>query len=362
MSDRLFDEIEKRVKLIQDYVLSEAYVQRFAPEDMQEAVTSYFRSGGKRLRPAVLLFACGAVGGDESKAISAAAAVEIFHTWTLVHDDIIDRDTLRRGQPTVHERFCQKSLLNGRFGNNLQTARHYGMSVAILAGDVQHGWGISLMTELTTHYGIDAAVTLKLIDTLDTHVLTTLVEGEVLDVQQSKMPIADVSEAAIEEMLRKKTGALYEFCGAAGAAIGLNTPDLSHPLVAAISGFTSACGVAFQLQDDILGIVGDEKLLGKPIGSDIHEGKRTLIVRSAYRRASPTQRALLNQVLGNEGATPDEIAQATSLLLNLGGIEYAKQRAKAYLQKGLPYLEEVPPSFHRDLLADWAKLMTEREF
>ena len=77
---------------MQEYVLQPEYVNRFAPEDMREAVTCYFASGGKRLRPAVLLFSVGAVGGDEAKAISAAAAVEIFHTWTLVHDDIIDRD------------------------------------------------------------------------------------------------------------------------------------------------------------------------------------------------------------------------------------------------------------------------------
>ncbi len=362
MSERLFAEIEKRVKLIQDYVLSETYLRRFAPDDMREAVTAYFRSGGKRLRPAVLLFACGAVGGDESKAVSAAAAVEIFHTWTLVHDDIIDRDTLRRGHPTVHERFRQESLKNGRFDDDVQAARHYGTSIAILAGDVQHGWGISLMTELTTRYGIDPAVTLKLIDTLDTYVLTTLVEGEVLDVQLSRLPIEELSEADIEDMLWKKTGALYEFCGAAGAAIGLNTPDLSHPLVTAISGFTSACGAAFQLQDDILGIVGDEKLLGKPVGSDIREGKRTVIVRSAYRKASAAQRDLLNRVLGNDHATTDEIAEATSLLVSLGGVEYAKQRAKIHLQKGSPHLERVPPSMYRDLLADWARLMTEREF
>jgi geranylgeranyl diphosphate synthase type I len=362
MSDRLFAEIEKRVKLIQDYVLSEASERRFAPEDMKEAVTTYFRSGGKRLRPAVLLFACGAVGGDESKAISAAAAVEIFHTWTLVHDDIIDRDALRRGRPTVHEQFFRKSVEKGRFGADTSGARHYGISVAILAGDVQHGWGISLMTELSTRYGIDSAVTLKLIDTLDTHVLTTLVEGELLDVQQSKMPIEALSEADIEDMLWKKTGALYEFCGAAGAAIGLNTGDFSHPLVQAVSGFTSACGTAFQLQDDILGILGDEKRLGKPVGSDIREGKRTLIVRSAYRKASSAQRELMNHVLGNEQATMNEVTEITSLLVTLGGVEYTKERAKTYLQKAMPYLERIPPSSYRDLLADWAQLMTEREF
>ncbi len=362
MSKRLLAEIEKRAKLIQDYVLSDEYVTRFNPEDMRDAVTAYFRSGGKRLRPAVLLFACGAVGGDESKALCAAAAVEIFHTWTLVHDDIIDRDALRRGQPTVHEYFSQKALAWEQFRGDSADARHYGVSVAVLAGDVQHGWGISLMTELTTRYEIDSTVTLALIDNLDTFVLTTLVDGELLDIQQSRMEIEDLTEADIEEMQWKKTGALYEFCGRAGAAIGLNTADFSHPFIEAISKFTSACGTAFQLQDDILGILGDEKLLGKPVGSDIREGKRTLIVRSAYRKASPVQRELINRVLGNEKAAAGDVREITELLVSLGGVDMAKQRAKAHLKEALYYLKKIPESSYRDLLADWAKLMTEREF
>ncbi len=216
MSDRLFKAIEDRVARVQEYVLSPRYLDLFSPEDMREAVTCYFESGGKRLRPAVMLFCCGAVGGDEEKAISAAAAVEIFHTWTLVHDDIIDRDPLRRGAPTVHERFRVKPSTIARFGNGGDAA-HYGVSIAVLTGDVQHGWGISLMTELTRKFGIAPEVTLTLINELDTRVLCTLVEGEVLDVQYSKEPIENLSSEQIEEMLWKKTGALYEFAGASGA-------------------------------------------------------------------------------------------------------------------------------------------------
>ncbi len=265
MSDRLFQAIEERVARVQEYVLSPRYVNLFSPEDIREAVTCYFESGGKRLRPAVMLFCCGAVGGDEEKAISAAAAVEIFHTWTLVHDDIIDRDATRRGAPTVHERFAKKPSTLARFGSN-DDCVHYGVSIAVLTGDVQHGWGISLMTELTRVYGISAEVTLTLINELDTRVLCTLVEGEVLDVQYSREPIGNLTSEMIEEMLWKKTGALYEFAGASGAAIGLNNPDLKHPLVRTLEKFTSACGAAFQLQDDILGIVGDEKALGQARG------------------------------------------------------------------------------------------------
>jgi geranylgeranyl diphosphate synthase type I len=362
LTQTLLEEIEKRVRIVQDYVLKPEYLGRFAPDDMREAVTCYFESGGKRLRPAVLLFSVGAVGGDESKAVCAAAATEIFHTWTLVHDDIIDRDPIRRGAPTVHERFRIKPTTRALYDHNEDEARHYGVSVAVLAGDVQHGWGISLMTELTSLYGLDPAVTLMLINTLDTRVLCTLVDGEMLDVQYSRIPIERLSAPQIEQMLWKKTGALYEFCGEAGAAIGLNVPDLKHPLPVALGRFCSACGTAFQLQDDILGIVGNEKMLGKPVGSDIREGKRTLIVQHAYDHASLAQRKLILETLGNAHANKAQVSEVKSLFMDLGSISYTAALARARVDQALTHLKDVPQSFYRDLLEDWARFMIEREF
>lgn len=362
MSQRLLDEIERRVGLVQNYVIQPEYLNRFYPEDMREAVTCYFNSGGKRLRPAVLLFSVGAVGGDENRAICAAAATEIFHTWTLVHDDIIDRDPIRRGAPTVHERFRIKESTQELFGGDDVEARHYGVSVAVLAGDVQHGWGISLMTELTTRFGLDPAVTLMLINTLDTRVLCTLVDGEMLDVQYSRIPIDRLSAEQIELMLWKKTGALYEFCGEAGAAIGLNYPDLNHPLCVALGKFCSLCGTAFQLQDDILGIVGNEKMLGKPVGSDIREGKRTLIVQHAYQNATDAQRKLMLDTLGNVRAGADQVAAVKDLFVQGGSIAYTAELARKRIDAALKHLEAVPPSSYRDLMSDWAQFMIEREF
>jgi geranylgeranyl diphosphate synthase type I len=362
LEQRLLKEIERRVTLVQDYVLRPEYLNRFAPEDMREAVTCYFASGGKRLRPAVLLFSVGAVGGDESKALCAAAATEIFHTWTLVHDDIIDRDPLRRGAPTVHERFRVKESTRLLYDNDDTEATHYGVSVAVLAGDVQHGWGISLMTELTSRFGLDPMVTLMLINTLDTRVLCTLVDGEMLDVQYSRIPIDKLTAEQIELMLWKKTGALYEFCGEAGAAIGLNYPDLKHPLCVALGKFCSMCGTAFQLQDDILGIIGNEKMLGKPVGSDIREGKRTLIVQHAYQNGSAAERKLMLDTLGNPHAPVDQLLAVKDLFIRLGSIDYTAELARKRVDAALVHLNNVPPSSYRDLLGDWAQLMIEREF
>ena len=144
--------------------------------------------------------------------------------------------------------------------------------------------------------------------------------------------------------------------------IGLNSPDSNHKWVGALSAFTGQCGTAFQLQDDILGIVGDERQLGKPVGSDIREGKRTTIVHFAMKNATSAQRHRLSELLGNEAITDDEVAEATHLLTELGGVAETQRLAKQYVAESQTYLSELPPSHYRDLLAAWAEYMIAREF
>jgi geranylgeranyl diphosphate synthase type I len=350
----------ERSQWIRDYLKSEEYVRRFSQGHIRDSVYSYIDSGGKCLRPAVLLFSCGAVGGDEKQALAAAAGIEVFHTWTLVHDDIIDRDDRRRGRPTVHQAFAARARCD--FGLDREASEHYGITVAIMTGDIQHGWAISLFTELSTRYGIDPALSIYLIGCLDSDVLNTLMDGEVLDVQYSKASVDSLDEDLIVNMLRKKTGALYEFAGKAGAMIGLNSCNPNHAWVKALSAFTGQCGVAFQLQDDILGILGDEQQLGKPVGSDIREGKRTTIIYFAMRNATPAQQRHLNELLGNEALSDDEVAEATHMLSELGGIAETQQLARHYITKAQTHLMELPSSPYRDLLTAWAEYMISREF
>ncbi len=361
-SDKFFfDELDKRCQWINEYILDEKFVRRFRPSDVQWAVTAYVRYGGKRLRPAILLFSCGAVGGDEKIAIPAAAAVEIFHTWTLVHDDIIDRDSLRRGSSTVHRHYAAKTLHeNSKFSLNPEESKHYGISVAILTGDIQHGWGVSMMAELTSMNKVPAELTLDLIDQLDTNVLNTLVEGEVLDIQYSHYEIENLTPEMIEDMLWKKTGALYQFCGSAGAMIGLGVKE--HPMIDAVAKFAALCGTAFQYQDDILGVIGKEKSLGKPIGSDLIEGKRTLVVFHAYHNANSEQKVKLIKVLGNQSATEDQIKDAINIMVDLGGVESVSKRAKALIEEARGYLNSIPDSIYKDLLWQWSEFLINREF
>lgn len=356
----LEEALARRRTMILDYLAQCRSEQRAVPQDIHDAVYSYIMAGGKVLRPSVLLFACGAVGGDEARALPAAVAVELFHTWTLVHDDVMDRDATRRGRPTVHEEFRRRAL--GRDGYTPAEAQHYGLSIAIMTAEVQHGWEISLLTDLYDRSHVDPAVVFTLIRTLETDVLLALVGGQTMDIQYAKLPIQSLTEGMILDMLWRKTGALYRFAGMAGAMIGLNTAEPSHPFVEALATFTSECGTAFQLQDDILGVIGDEQSLGKPVGSDIREGKRTIILSYAFHHASPGQRHRLLDVVGRKTATPDEVEEVTELLQSLGGIDHARTLARRRVETALMSLEKLPPSSHKELLARWAEYLIGRTF
>ncbi|KPL10048.1 hypothetical protein AMJ71_04650 [candidate division TA06 bacterium SM1_40] len=351
--------LEERRQRVYRYLRAGDYARYFRPSHVCDAVFSYLDHGGKGLRPGILFFACGAVGGKEETALPAAAAVEVYHTWTLVHDDVIDRDEVRRGGATVHTEFGRRGQTE--LGLDRGDAEHYGTSIAILAGDVQQGWTVSLLADLARN-GVEPGLVLALINRLSLDVQTTLLEGQTLDIRYSKLPLDAVDEEQILEMLWKKTGALYEFAAQAGAAIGLRTAEFSHPAIHAVGQFASKCGAAFQLQDDILGLVGDEDRLGKPVGSDIREGKRTVVFHAAFKRADAKTRERLAQIVGNEHATMAEIEEAKRIIVDLGGIEHTQALARSYVDSAFEFLDVLPDSRYKDLLAAWGRYLIARTF
>jgi geranylgeranyl diphosphate synthase type I len=137
--ERFIQELQQRDAWVLEVLNRPEYRDSFAPEALRDAVYSYLNRPAKRLRPGILFFCCGAAGGREELARQAAASVEVYHTWTLVHDDIIDNDPKRRGQPTVHEEYRLKAL---EWGYGPEAAAQLGKSVAILAGDLQHAWAV----------------------------------------------------------------------------------------------------------------------------------------------------------------------------------------------------------------------------
>lgn len=352
------EELQKRAERVQAYLLKGSHSYEFREKWVGEASGWYFQSGGKALRPALLLFACGAVSGEEETALPAAAAVEVFHTWTLIHDDWIDRDKTRRGRPTVHEEYFRRWRRVLRLP--VEKAHHLGDTIAILAGDRLHGWVPRLLTLLYFSSHLPVEIPLTLIQMFEGEALSHILKGEMADVYYSHRPIEKVSFSDIDWILRSKTASLFEYSAVAGALIGLKSSHRHHPLVDSLSQFASLCGKAFQSQDDILNLIGDEKTLGKPVGSDIREGKKTLPLYYAYQKATPAQRRFLSSIVGNRNATKKDIRSAVELILELQGVQRTQKRANALIQRGEEFLHPLPDSQYKEWLFAWAHYLISR--
>jgi len=352
---QFLEELKLMASKVESIIFNEDFHTRFSPNHLNIAVYSYFKKGGKSLRPVVLLFSCGAVGGDENVALPAASAIEAYHTWTLVHDDIIDRDDRRRGGPTVHAEFRDVARKEICLSNDL--AEHYGISMGILAGDIQHSWAISLLCGLKER-GVKEELILSLIDDLESNVLPSLLEGETLDIQYSFIPLSKLSEGAILRVLWKKTGVLYGYAGRAGALIGGGRKEE----IEAISGFCSRCGLAFQLVDDILGLVGDENVLGKPVGSDIREGKKTIPIFNAYKNADGREKKFIDDILGNKEVSQSDILRLLDIVKKYNCVNYTYNLAERLIKRAKSKLIIIKDSRYKHYLNLFADFILDRDY
>ncbi|MDQ3704394.1 MAG: polyprenyl synthetase family protein [Chloroflexota bacterium] len=358
LEERFDAALRERRDRVYEYLDTWPGSAKFKPQDIHDALFTYLQRRGKALRPLLVLLCCGAVGGNEDQALPAAAAVEVFHTWTLVHDDIIDRDDTRRGRPTVHAMY--RDHARSEHGHDEPDAAHYGTSVAILAGDLQQAWTYGLLADLANR-GVALPLVLELIDRMAGHLTPGLLEGEMLDVQYSLMPAEELDEERILHMLTMKTGTLLEYAAWCGAKIGLGGAPDPHGLPAKLGRFASLCGTAFQLHDDLLGLTADESRLGKPVGSDIREGKRTLIVYKALSRASQAERRVLLSTLGKSDASPSEVEQVLAILHSTGACAEVAGLARGFVDQALTLLDSVPHNEYRELLRSWALFLLARE-
>ncbi len=346
-------ELGRAAALVDAMLAAETLPAGVEPEYLRQAVPDYPARGGKRLRAALIRWCCAAVGGDPESAAPAMLAVELYHNWTLVHDDIIDGDETRRGRPA-----CQVLLATAgreRLGLEPEAAAAFGRHQAMLAGDIQHGWAVAALLRTP-----QPAVALALAAKLCGELTPALISGEALDVEFACR--AAVPAAEIEHMNRLKTGALLEFAATAGAMIGLGTVDTGAPQVQTLASFAADCGLAFQLQDDILGVFGDQARLGKPIGADLREKKQTMLIAKALELIPADRRGPLLAAWGNRGldaaglaAARREIEACGALGLTMDRIRELAAAAHAALDAGLP------PGPWRRLLHDWADFVTQRD-
>ena len=269
------------------------------PRDLYQAASYLIDHGGKRLRPYMVIKSCQLLGGTIKQAIPAAAAIEMIHNFTLVHDDIMDNDEVRHGVPTVHIKF--------------------GIPIGILAGDLLFSRAFETISKPYLHKSRD--VGLNLVTTL-AKACTDVCEGQALDIsmaKSSKIP----NENQYIKMIEKKTSSLF----VASCAMGAITANRKLADVARLSTFGRNLGIAFQIIDDLIGVIGDPKITRKPVGNDIREGKKSLPILMAIKKANYQEKKIILNAFGNSSVSKNEVEKAVSTISSLGIEKTIKQKA-----------------------------------
>jgi octaprenyl-diphosphate synthase len=294
-------------------------------ELLNEASRHILQSGGKRMRPQVALLAYLAAGGNDLlEAAPMAAAIEMVHTATLVHDDINDHSLVRRGRPSVHAR--------------------WGRTFALLTGDYLFTKVYQLMAPYGTPYnGIMA------------NACSELVEGETLQAAAAKS--GNIDRETYKRIVSLKTASLFEAAARMGSMMG----GADERVVEALAEYAYNLGIAFQVVDDILDIIGDPETLGKPVGADVVQGRGAFVAQNG--------RTILSLQGGGEAvAEPvvtleetDPIQMMMSKLRNSGAIELARLQAREVAERARNALSIVPPSPARESLEDLIDLVLDRD-
>ncbi|MBP5586477.1 MAG: polyprenyl synthetase family protein [Lentisphaeria bacterium] len=341
------DELRRVGEQIGEFIQNDPFPETVRPPALGDAVRDYPGRGGKRIRPALVLWACELFGGDREQAIPAAAAIEIYHNWTLVHDDIIDRDDLRRGMPSTH--VTVRDYAASKLNAAPEQAAFFGESLAILAGDVQQGWAVERLASVADR-GVDPALALTLVRAMQTKLNRELISGEARDVEFELLDPSAVSIPDVMSMINGKTGAIMEFALHCGAAIAKGAYEPKSPDFVALSRYAVNLAAAFQLQDDMLGVFGDEKVLGKPICSDFQEAKPTMLFLEAIHHLDAAGRARLDSCLRLPRYTDADVAAIRAILTESGSAETVRNSIAALSACASAALRQLPDNQWRTML------------
>ena len=279
-------------------------------------------AGGKRLRPALLLLMCGALGFKGDQRFNLAAVVEFIHTATLLHDDVVDESTLRRGRVTANEAF--------------------GNPASVLVGDFLYSRAFQMMVD---------AGDMRVMQTL-AEATNVIAEGEVL--QLMNMHDASLSEDGYLLVIRSKTAKLFEASARLGALLAKSSADIEANCAA----YGQALGTAFQVIDDALDYDGNVQEMGKNLGDDLREGKATLPLIIAMQRASATDRATVQEAI--ETGTTAQLAQIIGIVQKTGALLATREAAAAEAQRALDAIKDFPDNAHTDALRQLAAQLLER--
>ena len=354
----MLDELKDVAVQINDLIVNDDFPGTVEPAYLRATVMDYPSRGGKRFRPALLIWCCGLLGGDTQKALYPAMAAELFHNWTLVHDDIIDEDRMRRGVLTTHESL--RLFARQRFDGGDMAADKFGQNLAILAGDIQQGWSLNTILKSTQH-GLSSELSLALGQRLLKLGSCQLISGEALDVEFPMRSWQNISSDEVLHMLELKTGALLRFCAEAGAAIALDSCDFDRKEIKMLGDFAAAAGIAFQLQDDWLGIFGDFDKLGKDIASDLASEKPTMLLLKTFESLEPDLQLHLAGMLGLDEYDETIIKQVRTLMRDCGSEAYIREKAEEFAGQAKEILYQFPDNKYRSLLLKLTSFIVDRD-
>lgn len=279
-------------------------------------------SGGKRMRPALVLLSAGAMGYEGKRHHELAAIVEFIHTATLLHDDVVDESDLRRGRDTA----------NALFGN----------AASVLVGDFLYSRAFQMMV------GIESMAVMGILS----DATNIIAEGEVLQLMNCHDP--DVDEARYLQVIRYKTAKLFEAASRLGAVIGNATPEVES----ALSKYGMHLGTAFQLVDDVLDYSGDEAETGKHLGDDLAEGKPTLPLIYLMKNGTPDQADLIRTAIETGGR--DDFPAVLEAIRSSGALNYTREQARHEAATARAAIACLPDSVYKECLLELTSLAVER--
>jgi octaprenyl-diphosphate synthase len=279
-------------------------------------------AGGKRLRPALLLLCCGALGFTGEQRFNMAAVVEFIHTATLLHDDVVDDSTLRRGSATA----------NAKFGN----------PASVLVGDFLYSRAFQMMVDTQS---------MRIMQVL-ADATNIIAEGEVM--QLMNMHNAALDEVGYLQVIRSKTAKLFEASARVGAILAGADPTME----AACADYGQALGTAFQVIDDVLDYTGDASVMGKNLGDDLREGKATLPLIAAMQRGSEHERATIQQAI--ETGAVAMLDDVIRIVKETGALDIARAAAQQEARRAIAAAQGLPSGLHTDCLVQLATQLLER--
>ncbi len=337
------------------YLIEKALAaSKVAPEagELVEHIKELTLRGGKRIRAALLYFSYLAHGGvEKEKAMRAAMGMEMSETFLLTHDDIIDQDSIRRGGITIHKDY--EEICRTRYTKNTITPEHFGQSVAIMAGVA----GQSYMNDLVATSGFApeyvVRATIELGDIIEREVF-----GETLDVIIELRDNPTKEDVTLVQQLKT---APYTFDSP--VKLGAIFAGANKEHVKSLEAYTMPLGTVFQIQDDILGMFGSVEKTGKPVVSDLREGKITLLILDALETASDEQKQIIERNLGNINVTDQDLEDVKKVIVDTGALEKSRQAAKKLAQQGRDALPKLKvDGLGRDFLIDIAEYIIAREY